>query len=106
MAVRHSENNVAIPTGELLKDIMNNNSISGVVVQKALKLNNTDFYNLMEGDLSLNNEMAESLGELFGSSSSIFMNWEKKYRTDLALVNIELLFSPQQDSPDRGTVPE
>ena len=62
MAVRRSENHITIPTGELIKDIMLNNSIPGIVVQKALDLNNEEFWNLMEGDLTLDRNMADNLG--------------------------------------------
>lgn len=89
MAVRRSENHITIPTGELIKDIMLNNSIPGIVVQKALDLNNEEFWNLMEGDLTLDRNMADNLGKLFGGPSSLFTNWEKSYREKLTLVNQE-----------------
>lgn len=89
MSYRESESYLAIPTGEMIKELINNNGYNEKEVSDALHINQYDFYDLLEGDLPLTDEMAESLGDFFGCSSTIFKNWEQNYRKNLQKVNQE-----------------
>lgn len=68
MSYRESESYLAIPTGEMIKELINNNGYNEKEVSDALHINQYDFYDLLEGDLPLTDEMAESLGDFFGCS--------------------------------------
>ena len=89
MSYRESENYLAIPTGEMIKELITDNGIDEKTVRKILELDDYDYYDLLEGDFPVTESLAEKLGVIFNCPASVFMNWETEYRKNLYKVNQE-----------------
>lgn len=57
--------------------------------QKTLELSNEELWDLLEGDLSVDENLANDLSKVLDTSSNVIIKWEKTYRADLARVNQE-----------------
>lgn len=89
MAVKQSENFIAIPPGKSIKEIMERREIPFNLMAEQLNLTGHDFYDLLEGDFPLTEKIADGLQYIFGGSSTFWINSEKRYREDLKKVNEE-----------------
>ena len=89
MAAKRSYSYVAIPTGRLIEEIISNKNLDEMDVINQLGISPMDFYDLLEGDLCLTEDIAAKLGKIFDLDPTILMNFEKIYREDLAKVNQE-----------------
>ena len=89
MSYRESENYLAIPTGEMIKELITNNHIDEKKLREKLNLTEYEFYDLLEGDFPVSESLAETLGQFFDCPASVFMNWETEYRKELCKVNQE-----------------
>lgn len=89
MSFRTSKHFCAVPTGELIKELIHNKSVNMDEFQKTLELSNDELWDLLEGDLPVDENLAEDLSKVLDTSSNIFIKWEKTYRAELARVNQE-----------------
>lgn len=89
MSFRTSKHFCAVPTGELIKELIQNKSINMNEFQKTLELSNEELWDLLEGDLSVDENLANDLSKVLDTSSNVIIKWEKTYRADLARVNQE-----------------
>ena len=89
MTAKHSYNHVAIPTGRLIEEIIDNKNLDEMNIINQLGISPMDFYNLIEGDFCLSEDIAVRLGEIFDLDPSVLLNFEKIYREDLDKVNQE-----------------
>lgn len=91
MAIRRSENFVAIPPGKGILEIMVDRDVSINEMAEQLSLSKDYIYDLLEGDAPLTDAIADGLEKVFNvpGSSSLWKNLEKRYRKDLHKVNQE-----------------
>ncbi len=89
MSYKESESFIATPPGELLKELMLSHNISVGEMSATLEISKSELCNLLEGDIPLTPEIAETLGRYFSFPPEVWLNWEKGYREDLDMVNQE-----------------
>lgn len=89
MSFRTSEHYCAVPTGELIKELIHNKSVNMDEFKKTLELSNDELWDLLEGDLPVDENLAKDLSKVLDTSSNVIIKWEKAYRADLARVNQE-----------------
>ena len=89
MAAKRSYSYVAIPTGRLIEEIISSKNLDEMDIINQLGISPLDFYDLLEGDFCLTEDIAVKLGKIFDLDPTILMNFEKIYREDLDKVNQE-----------------
>lgn len=91
MAIKHSEHYIAVPPGKAILDTMNNQEFTFSEMAKLLDVSDEYFYDLIEGDAPLTDEIAEKLEVIFEvpNTASFWKKREQQYRDKLKLIKEE-----------------
>ena len=87
LITKKSENYCAIPTGNLIAEVIENTGMDENEFVKQTGLSDDDFYNLREGNTFLTSTLAETIGNVLHISSEWLLAFDAKYRRDL--LNVE-----------------
>ena len=84
-----SENYIAVPPGEEIKEQLEYRNISKHEFAKMMGTSESFIVDLLEGDVALTSEIAVKLEAVLGIESDFWNGLEEIYRKDLAKVNEE-----------------
>lgn len=87
--VKTSENYIAIPPGETIKDILYDKFISERRFADLMKMSLEDAEKLLEGDATITLKIATDLEHVFSVPATFWTNLERIYQKDLQKVREE-----------------
>lgn len=87
--VKTSENYIAVPPGETIKDILYDKFISERRFADLMKMSLEDAEKLLEGDTAITFKTATDLEHIFNVSATFWTNLERIYQRDLQKVREE-----------------
>jgi hypothetical protein len=87
--IKTSENYIAIPPGETLKDILYDKFISGRRFAELMDMSLEDAEKLLEGDIIITLKIATNLERIFSVPATFWTNLEGIYQKDLQKVHEE-----------------
>ena len=87
--IRHSRTYMAIPPGDTLKEIIDDRGVTQEQLAEKLEVSAAFVRDLIEGDVVLTQEMAESIEKAMDIPAYFLLNLEGLYREDLQKVNEE-----------------
>ena len=87
--IKISENFIAIPTGETIKDILYDKFISERRFAELMNMSTEDTEKLLEGDAAITLKIATDLERIFSVPATFWTNLESIYQKDLQKVREE-----------------